>query len=55
MVGLSFTDELPLTIISAHCCLESMKIILDALRDFVKTRAQDKLNFGNIVHPKYKV
>lgn len=50
-----FIGGAPVSIVSAHRFLECMKIILDALTDFVKTRAQDKLNFGSIVNPKHRV
>ena len=36
-------------------CLKSVDQVLCALTQFVRDHCSDKLNFGQIVHTKYKV
>lgn len=43
------------TIASVLKSLESMKIVLDALTDFVRGHCHEKLSFAQVPHPKYKV
>ena len=51
----SIADEGPVSIEAALECLRALEVVLEAVVQFVKNQCSEKLNFGQIVHAKYKV